>query len=225
MSTEPWTTPEDAVDFGSSLFTGARVRLRPLADEDLATLTRWWNDERYMGLQGEVVRPQPDATRAEVLRLWSRNDTTGSVGFSVVDAASGELVGHVTLWGVDALARCGTLALQIGGPFVGRGYGTDAVRVLVRYAFTELGLHRVQLGVWSFNTRAVAAYERAGFVHEGRRREVVFHDGHWYDEVLLSIVEDEWWAGDDEDDRDRADDHEDDGEDDGGDPAGERAAP
>jgi len=209
MSTQPWTTPEDAVDFGSSLFTGARVRLRPLADDDLGTLTRWWNDERFMGLQGEVVRPQPDATRAEALRLWSRNDTTGSVGFSVVDAGSGELVGHVTLWGVDALARCGTLALLVGGPFVGRGYGTDAVRVLLRYAFAELGLHRVQLGVWSFNTRAVAAYERAGFVREGRRREVVFHDGHWYDELLLSVVEDEWWATDDEEtpDEDGPDGH------------------
>lgn len=200
MSTGPWTTPEDAVDFGSSLFTGARVRLRPLAEDDLETLTRWWNDERYMGLQGEVVRPQPDATRAEALRLWSRNDTTGGVGFSVVDVASGELVGHVTLGGIDALARCGTLGVQVGGPFLGRGYGTDAVRVLVRYAFSELGLHRVQLGVWSFNGRALAAYARAGFVAEGRRREVVLHDGHWYDEVLLSVLEDEWWSRDDEDD-------------------------
>lgn len=198
MSTGPWTTPEDAVDFGSSLFTGARVRLRPLAEEDLEVLVRWWNDERHMGLQGEVVRPQPDPTRAEVLRMWSRNDTTGGVGFSVVDAGTGELVGHVTLWGVDALARCGTLGVQVGPPFTGRGYGTDAVRVLVRYAFAELGLHRVQLGVWSFNTRALAAYERAGFVAEGRRREVVFHDGHWYDEVLLSVLEDEWWATDDD---------------------------
>ncbi|MGI4895653.1 MAG: GNAT family N-acetyltransferase, partial [Janthinobacterium lividum] len=79
---------------------------------------------------------------------------------------------------------------------------TDAVRTLVAYAFSELGLHRVQLGAWAFNSRALAAYANAGFTEEGRRREVVFHDGHWYDEVLMSVLEDDWWSRDDDDEED-----------------------
>lgn len=196
----PWTTVEEVVDYGSGLLRGRLVRLRALADGDLPTLDGWWRDEQTMALQGEVVRPQPASTREELIRMWSRNDTSGGVGFSVADLATGELVGHVTLWGIEARGRCATLSAQVGSPFLGRGYGTDAVRTLVRYAFAELGVHRVQLGAWAFNTRAIASYARAGFTEEGRRRQVVFHDGHWYDEVLMSILEDEWWSWDDEDD-------------------------
>lgn len=203
--TEPWSVPEDAVDFASSLFSGRLVRLRPLRDDDVEVLQAWSDDPRYMPLQGEVVRPQPAPTRSETLRSWSRNDTSGSVGLSVESLLDGQLVGHLTLWGIEARGRCATLGLQIGGPFHGRGLGTDAARVAVRYGFAELGLHRVQLGCWSFNTRAVSAYARAGFTEEGRRRQVVFHDGHWYDEVLMSVLEEDWWARDDEDDEDEED--------------------
>jgi RimJ/RimL family protein N-acetyltransferase len=90
--------------------------------------------------------------------------------------------------------RCATLGIALGREYIGRGYGTDAMRVIVDYGFREMGLLRVQLGVAPFNPAGIRAYEKAGFVEEGRYRESVLHDGRWYDEVLMSILDYEWAA-------------------------------
>jgi RimJ/RimL family protein N-acetyltransferase len=90
--------------------------------------------------------------------------------------------------------RCATLGIAFGREYIGRGYGTDAMRVIVEYGFREMGLHRIQLGVAPFNPAGIRAYEKAGFVEEGRHRESVLHDGRWYDEVLMSILDHEWAA-------------------------------
>jgi len=71
---------------------------------------------------------------------------------------------------------------------MGRGFGTDATRLAVRYGFREMGLHRIELHVLAYNERALAAYQRVGFVVEGRRRDAVFHDGRWHDEVLMAVL-------------------------------------
>jgi RimJ/RimL family protein N-acetyltransferase len=68
------------------------------------------------------------------------------------------------------------------------------MRVIVDYGFRELGLHRIQLGVTPFNPAGIRAYEKAGFTEEGRLRESVMHDGRWYDEILMSILDHEWAA-------------------------------
>ena len=66
------------------------------------------------------------------------------------------------------------------------------MRVIVDYAFREMGLHRIQLLVAPFNPAGIRAYEKAGFVEEGRHREAVWHDGRWYDEVCMSVLDHEW---------------------------------
>jgi RimJ/RimL family protein N-acetyltransferase len=140
------------------------------------------------------VRPQPAASVGEQFRRWSRNEG-GDVGFAVVDRESGVLVGHVTLYGGSLPARAGTLAVLIGDEHVGHGYGLDAVRVLTRYGFRELGLNRIELGVVAFNTRARAVYRKAGFVEEGVRRQAVFHDGVFHDHVIMAVLAQEWERG------------------------------
>jgi RimJ/RimL family protein N-acetyltransferase len=74
----------------------------------------------------------------------------------------------------------------------GKGYGTDAMRVILRYAFTELNLHRVSLGVFEYNPRAIRSYEKVGFVSEGRSRKQVGREGKRWDEVHMGIRRDEW---------------------------------
>lgn len=98
----------------------------------------------------------------------------------------------MTLWGGVLPTRVGTYTIAIGPQSVGQGYGLDATRVLLRYGFDELGLHKIELQVWAFNTRAIRAYEKAGFVTEGIRRAVAFHAGAFHDEVLMGILEEEF---------------------------------
>jgi len=75
-----------------------------------------------------------------------------------------------------------------------KGYGTDAMRLALRYAFTELNLHRVSLGVFAYNPRAMRSYEKAGFRYEGRERGVLCRDGERADIVYMGILQAEWLA-------------------------------
>jgi RimJ/RimL family protein N-acetyltransferase len=140
------------------------------------------------------VVPPSEAAAKERIAKWSANEDD-RLGFAIetLDNPS-VLVGHVGLWGWQTKDRCATIGIAFGREHIGRGYGTDAMRVIVSYGFRELGLHRMQLGVSPFNPAGIRAYEKAGFAEEGRRREAVWHDGRWYDEVLMSVLEPEWAA-------------------------------
>ncbi|PWJ51154.1 Protein N-acetyltransferase, RimJ/RimL family [Quadrisphaera granulorum] len=189
------TSTDGARSYAAGLLVGELVQLRPLADGDLPLLDAWWQRSEDKALQAAVVVPRPAGSATEQFRSWSANDgRTADVGFSVVERATDELAGHVTLWGATWWDRSAELAIILGPDHQGRGLGPDAVAVLLRYAFDELGLHRVALKVWAYNDRALAAYRRAGFTEEGRLREVAFHAGTWHDHVIMSVLEHEWRA-------------------------------
>lgn len=187
-----WHSVDDATTYAQWLLTGDRVRLRPLHDDDIAHLEAWWGDPALAVLQQDVVRPRPSGAEAEQFRRWSANDTPGAAGFCVARRDDDTLLGHVTLFGADAKNRAATLAIVLGPEHLGQGHGTEAVRLMVRYGFREMGLHRIGLQTYAFNNRALAAYEKVGFHEEGRRREVVFHDGAFHDEVQMGLLESEW---------------------------------
>jgi RimJ/RimL family protein N-acetyltransferase len=75
-----------------------------------------------------------------------------------------------------------------------RGYGTDAMRVMLRYAFKELNMRRVGLIVFEYNPRAIRSYEKAGFTHEGRVRGAMLRDGKRWDFLYMGILREEWLA-------------------------------
>jgi RimJ/RimL family protein N-acetyltransferase len=178
----------------SDVLRGTRVRLRELRESDLPTLTAWWQDTDLAHFQNSgPVHPKPDAPIADMFRAWCANTGT-DVGLSVVDAESGELVGHAALFGATVVSRSATFAVVIGPPHQDAGYGTDTVRVMLRYGFAELGLHRIQLNVNGDNERAAATYQKCGFVVEGRMRELLHRGGRRYDLIQMGILAREWWA-------------------------------
>ena len=185
---------EDAFAYGDAILVGERVRLRGLREEDLATLARWEMDPGRMATSWARVAPPSEAAAKDRIATWCTNDRD-DLGF-VIETLDDPptLVGNLGLFGARPKDRCATIAIGLGREHVGRGYGTDAMRVIVDYGFREMGLHRIQLDVWSFNLAAVRAYSKAGFVEEGRRRESFWHDGQWYDAVMMSVLEHEWEA-------------------------------
>ncbi|MGC5168815.1 GNAT family N-acetyltransferase [Luteimicrobium sp. DT211] len=187
-----WTGAADAQRYGSTLLEGERVRFRALEDADLPDLVRWWRAPEWAVLQQILVRPRPEEPVVETFRNWSKSERSGEVGFSVVDRASGGLVGHVTLFGAKLPVRAATLAVMIGSEHVGRGYGTDAVRLLTAYGFREMGLNRIEIQVHAFNDRARAVYRKVGYQEEGVRRDATFHDGRFHDEVIMSALARDW---------------------------------
>lgn len=182
----------EAANYGAGILQGERVRFRALQTSDLEKLDHWWAAPEWAVLQQATIRPRPEGSTAEMFRTWSANTTHTSVGFSIEAKDSGVFIGHVTLYGTGSPERAATLAIILDPEVTGKGYGTDAVRTAVRYGFLQMGLNRVELQTWAFNTRGLRAYSKAGFVEEGRRRDAVFYNGAFHDEVILSILQREW---------------------------------
>jgi RimJ/RimL family protein N-acetyltransferase len=183
-----------AFAYGDSILVGERVRLRGVREDDLPTLARWEMDTGRLATLSDWVVPPSEAAAKERIAKWSANEED-RIGFAIETLDDPPaLIGHLGLWGARPKDRHATLAIALGREYIGRGYGTDAMRVIVGYGFREMGLHRIQLTVAPFNPAGIRAYEKAGFVEEGRHRESVWHDGRWYDEVLMSVLDHEWAA-------------------------------
>lgn len=112
--------------------------------------------------------------------------------FSVVQLATGELAGEALLWGIDLHNRTAHVGLSLRPAFRGRGLGTDTVRVLCRYGFAILGLHRLQIDTLADNDAMIAVAARAGFAAEGTLRGAAWVDGEFRNEVILGQLASEW---------------------------------
>ncbi|WP_218189280.1 GNAT family N-acetyltransferase [Tersicoccus phoenicis] len=193
-TTSAWTTTDDAVGYDDRLLRGAGLRLRATTDADLPVLGAW-NTADHAAMQQDRVKPRPGASVEDMFRTWSSNSASSTdTGFSIVTLDSDELIGHTNLYATAPHTRSATFTIMLGPGHVGRGHGVEATRLMLGYAFAELGLHPVELQTTAFNDRAIRAYEKAGFTVEGRRREVVFHAGRFHDHVLMGVLAREFSA-------------------------------
>jgi RimJ/RimL family protein N-acetyltransferase len=172
-------------------YDGSLVRLRAMSPDDAPAQHRWFND--------------PEVTRFTALRypaseaaIAARLDgaaamTFANPRFAVERRDTGELIGYTALRDATPESRNAELDLMIGERAVwGQGFGTDTTRTVCRFGFEQLGLHRVHLWVFAEHVAAIRAYERVGFVHEGRARDRFFQGGRWHDCLLMGLLADEW---------------------------------
>lgn len=109
--------------------------------------------------------------------------------------AHGRLIGEIRLDNVDLHDRHASMAIGILDPsLLGRGLGSEAILLLLRHAFTDLRLHRIGIRVLAYNRRAIRAYEKCGFVIEGREREAAFVNGAWHDDMIMGLLRQEFLA-------------------------------
>ena len=134
---------------------------------------------------------------ADVLGCYEREDAQGWVEFLIAHPHAwiierNGLIGAVRLDNVDLEDRRASLAIGMVDPdAMDKGYGTEAIRLVLGFAFKTLNLHRVSLRVLAYNQRAIRAYEKCGFRVEGRERQTAYVDGHWHDDVIMGILENE----------------------------------
>lgn len=165
--------------------TGDRVILRPVTVDDAPALAEMVADPEGARLTGTHA-----TFTDEQLRTWyaTRGAQTDRLDLAVVDRATGEYVGEVVLNDLDEANLSCSFRISLGPKARGRGLGTEATRLAVGYAIDVVGLHRVELEVYSFNPRAQAVYEKAGFVREGVRRDALRWNGEWVDAITMSIL-------------------------------------
>ena len=168
------------------------MRLAAPSPEDAPALARWSEDAEYQRLLDvRPVRPISPDMAAE--RDKARRSEPGLVEFRLRTLSDDRLIGFIALYAVDWSNQTARLAMGIGEPaYRGKGYGADALQLILRYAFDELNLHRVGAEVASYNARALYVLERGGFRREGGVREAVQRDGQRWDLVLLGILRREW---------------------------------
>jgi RimJ/RimL family protein N-acetyltransferase len=169
---------------------GRRVCLRALRRGDLVHLRKWLEDAEIRGLIGEVEAMSKadsekflEKVRADTQRAW----------FVVVVKENNKVIGEAGLLRMDRAWRTTDISVIIWEREEwGKGYGTEAVLLLLDHAFRHLDFNRAAVGVVGFNERALRFWEKVGFRKEGVQRDGYYYDGKYHDFVLMSILEDEF---------------------------------
>lgn len=174
-----------------------RIRLRAAERTDIPMFVRWLNDpevRKYLAMS----LPMSQAEEEGWFDAMQRSPRPEHV--LVIEAREGEEwkpIGNTSFMNINWADRHAEVGILIGEKeFWSRGYGREAMKLMLRHGFNTLNLHRVFLRVYDFNLRGIKAYEYAGFVHEGRLRQDVYRDGQYHDVLLMSVLRDEWQDSD-----------------------------
>jgi diamine N-acetyltransferase len=182
------TKPHPSTPF----LTGPRIYLRPLEKDDLPLLRTWCNDAEIRTLTGEVT-PMSSSGADQYYERLAKDESR--VWFAIALRENDRMIGETGLLRIFHPWRTADLSIIIGDKFCwGKGYGHEAIQLLMDYAFGSLALHRLSIGVVGFNERALHFYEKVGFKREGIQRDGYFHNHQFSDFVMMSILEDEFRA-------------------------------
>ena len=170
---------------------GRLVLLRPFGADDADVMLGAIDDPHAARLTGT----HGTFTEQQVRQFYaSRNEQPDRLDLAVEEIRTGDCVGEAVLNDWDPDNRSCNFRIMLTANSRDRGLGTEATRLVVGYGFEHLGLHRISLEVYAFNPRAQRAYEKVGFVVEGRLREALWWDGEWVDSIVMSMLEREWGA-------------------------------
>lgn len=176
------------------LFTGELVRLGPLDKDALQASYHWMRDyELRRWMEDETIIPITD----EAQQTWIDKALVAEdvYHFAIITLAEERFIGTCGLFSLDDKNGSAEFGIGIGEKDCwGKGYGTDAARLVLRFAFIERNLHRVELETFTFNPRAIRSYEKAGFVHEGTRRKAIYREAQYHDVHVMAVLRSDWEA-------------------------------
>lgn len=165
---------------------GTLVDLRAVEAYDIPTLARWFNDPEVMVYWG---RPGNTLSQAEVEAREQAEASRGSSRKYIIQTKDEQAIGQIDYYDLDWQNRSAWISIMLGEKqFWSGGYGTDAVRTLLRYLFYQLDLRRVALSLHESNKRAQRSYEKNGFVQEGLMRDWAHFDDRWVNGILMAVL-------------------------------------
>lgn len=168
---------------------GKLCYLSPLTPDDAPLYTGWLNDLE-VGINLATVMVMTEDSEREWVEGASKS---GEHVFGIIDNETDMLIGNCGLMNVDPVNRTAEFGIFIGDKrYWGRGFGTEATRLILDYGFNILNLNNIKLNVYSYNERAAHVYRKVGFKEIGRRRESKLVNGTFYDEIMMDILADEF---------------------------------
>jgi RimJ/RimL family protein N-acetyltransferase len=170
---------------------GDQIYLRPLEPGDARQITPWVNDPDVT-CNLFIYKPMSLQQEEEFLAKLTKD---GAIALGIALRSSDRLIGSAGLHDIDYKNGQCTFGILIGAKEEwGKGYGTEATRLFVDFAFGTLNLHRFWLHVYEYNVRGIRAYEKVGLQKEGTLRQARYHDGRYWDTYVMAILRQEWDA-------------------------------
>ena len=174
------------------LFESTRITLRKMTVHDTEVYHKWRNDIEVM----QSTAPMLDVYHIEETEEFVKQVILGSHSskcYMIVDKESKKPIGITSLINIDYKNRNAECIIDIGDKKSwGKGYGAEAMKLLLDFGFLEMNLHRISLRVFSFNNRAINLYEKLGFQQEGKSRESIYRNGKWHDIIHMSIIQNKY---------------------------------
>jgi RimJ/RimL family protein N-acetyltransferase len=167
-------------------------------DKDPEVESRWTHDAYYQRMM--YLEPARPLSAAQVKKKYENiekelEEKNNRFYFTIRLKEDDRLLGFGELQWIDWSNGAGRIRLGIGGEQDrGCGYGSEALRLLLRFAFDELNLYRVSAAIPEYNDVALHVFKKAGFIEEVRRREALYRDGRRWDQIQLGLLREEWKA-------------------------------
>ena len=173
------------------MLKGKLVNLRAIEREDLEEVMKWVNDREVTKYLAAFLYPVSQEEEEKFLeRAMSRNDTEKNL---VMETKERVYIGQISLHKIDWKNSNAELGIVIGNKeYWGKGYGTEAIKILLHHAFNQMNLYKIDLQVFEFNQRGIRCYEKCGFKKEGKLRKNHFYQAKYYDVFLMGILKDEF---------------------------------
>lgn len=175
------------------MISGERIRLRAISRKDLPDFVTWLNDPEVR-LNLDIYYPfsfeQEEKWFEEIL---THHVDEQPLAIEVSNQDIWKLIGNIGFININQHKRSAEIGILIGDKqYWDKGYGTEAMRLMIAYGFQTLNLNRIFLRVYETNPRGIRCYEKAGFIQEGRLRQAHFNNGSYVDVLMMSILKDEW---------------------------------
>ena len=175
------------------MILGERIRLRAIEREDLPLFVAWLNDpevRQYLLMDLPLSTAQEEDWYENMRKQPPRQQP---LMIEITTPQGWVPIGNISLFDFQDQHRSAELGIVIGEKkYWNQGYGREAVTLVCKHGFETLNLHHIYLWVYATNLRGIRAYEKAGFVHEGRKREAIFSKGEYIDLMLMGILRTEW---------------------------------
>lgn len=169
------------------MYTGNLVNLREYRKEDVPMAQAYLNNPEIKRLLAPNI---PFLYTLEDEYKWYEGQSAMKdlYNFAIETKETGKYIGGCGINHLDWKNSTATIGIFIGdADYWGKGYGTDAMKVLIRFIFEQMNIHKIKLNVYAFNERAIKSYQKIGFVHEGTLRQEIFKDGKYHDEWVMGM--------------------------------------
>lgn len=178
---------------------GNKVILRPFIVEDTEKMIEFILEPELRKLTGSVINDEEankPFTNEDIERItnWyhTRNEQTDRLDLAIVDKATNDVVGEVVFNEYNPTTNNVNFRILIGAKGCNKGIGTEAISLFIKYGFEVLNLHKIELGVYSFNPRAEKVYRKNGFILEGIKREDMIYNGVYYDTKYFGMLKEDY---------------------------------